>query len=329
MNDITSLPRISIVTPSYNQGHYIEQTIRSILDQGYPNLELIIMDGGSTDNTVDILQKYNDQITYWVSEPDRGQADALQKGFARVTGEIFNWINSDDYLEPGALHHIGSHFLHHPETQVLCGFTRCFYDDDNSTSHTYQMGVRSSATDTMLNVEMNQPGSFFRTDCVRAVGGINPSLRYIFDNELWFRFLHRFGVSGIRHTDQLIAQFRLHKSSKSVHDGFVLFERESKAIWTWMAKTYKFDAALQTCLLSEEQVASYQSEPWIGNQLHFQQVESHWCFYYLLDLMRGGHFSLARRGWSYGWKKNKLKKQWRKYASAGIKLFLFPGFFKR
>ena len=98
MHDLQlSYPKISIVTPSFNQGKYIEQTIQSVLTQNYPNLEYIIIDGGSTDKTVDIIKKYEQQLSYWVTEPDKGQTDAINKGFAKCTGEIFNWINSDDF----------------------------------------------------------------------------------------------------------------------------------------------------------------------------------------------------------------------------------------
>jgi glycosyltransferase involved in cell wall biosynthesis len=95
---MTQLPKISILTPSYNQGQYIEQTIQSILSQNYPNLEYIVIDGGSTDNTVEILKKYDQHITYWVSEKDRGQSHAINKGIEKCTGVLFNWLNSDDYL---------------------------------------------------------------------------------------------------------------------------------------------------------------------------------------------------------------------------------------
>src|SRR5437899_10290563 len=101
-------PRISIVTASYNQGKFIEETIRSVLDQGYPNLEYIIMDGGSQDESVDIIRRYEKHLAYWVSERDQGAADALSKGFARASGEIFAYLNSDDVSLPGALHSIGT-----------------------------------------------------------------------------------------------------------------------------------------------------------------------------------------------------------------------------
>ena len=101
--DNSEWPRISIVTPSYNQGQFIEETIRSVLLQGYPNLEYIIIDGGSTDNSVEIIRKYEPWLTYWVSQPDKGQTDAIQKGFNLSTGVVWNWLNSDDLLEPNAL----------------------------------------------------------------------------------------------------------------------------------------------------------------------------------------------------------------------------------
>lgn len=102
------LPRITIVTPSYNQGQFLERTIVSVLQQGYPNLEYIVMDGGSTDGSVDVIKKYQDRLTYWESGPDQGQSEAINKGFAKSSGEILGWLNSDDTLEPGALRRLGA-----------------------------------------------------------------------------------------------------------------------------------------------------------------------------------------------------------------------------
>ncbi len=115
------LPLISIVTPSYMQGKFIERTIQSVLSQNYPKLEYIIQDGGSTDTTLEVIRKYQSQLTYFSSEPDQGQADAINKGFSHASGEILAWINSDDMLTPQALHYIGSYFAQNPDVDVIYG----------------------------------------------------------------------------------------------------------------------------------------------------------------------------------------------------------------
>jgi len=125
-------PKISIITPSYNQGRYIEQTIQSVLSQNYPNLEYIIIDGGSTDETVDIIKKYESQLTYWVSEKDSGQTDAINKGFAKCTGYIINWLNSDDYYEPATLHRVANAFMNNKDCKVVCGTEWAFEDEVES-----------------------------------------------------------------------------------------------------------------------------------------------------------------------------------------------------
>ena len=108
-------PKITIVTPSFNQGQFIEETIRSVLDQNYPNLEYLIIDGGSTDQTIEVIRKYERQLSYWVSEKDRGQVHAINKGLARATGEIFGFLNSDDLYVPGTFEVVGEYFEKHPE----------------------------------------------------------------------------------------------------------------------------------------------------------------------------------------------------------------------
>ena len=156
-------PRISIVTPSFNQGKYIEQTIQSVLNQNYPNLEYIIIDGGSTDNTVEIIKKYETQISYWISEPDKGQTDAINKGFAKCTGDIFNWINSDDYYESGTFHKLAQQFTSDPSVNVVCGKEWGFNDQDPSDKIFFPGSVISSTVFETIRVGIiDQPCTFFR-----------------------------------------------------------------------------------------------------------------------------------------------------------------------
>ena len=232
-------PLISIIIPSLNQGRYIEQTIVSILEQSYKNVELIIIDGGSIDETVSIIKRYEKLISFWVSEPDRGQAHAINKGLEKCNGEIFNWINSDDILELDALQTIVNCFESNKNTHVVCGFTRCFFDQDNTTSHEYKMGIKRYVAETIAKVEMNQPGSFYKTSIVNEFGGVNESLRYVFDDELWFRYLCKYGTQNVLISDRRFAQFRLHGSSKSVGEGFVMFNTEITALYIDILKSSK------------------------------------------------------------------------------------------
>lgn len=246
------LPRISIVTPSFNQGPYIEQTIRSVLDQGYPDLEYIIIDGGSTDNTVQILRKYEKHLAYWVSEPDRGQSHAINKGLAVATGEVFNWLNSDDLLAEGSLAGIGSYFAAHPEADVLCGFCRIFDDATGATVRTDRMDIRQNAEETLLEPGVNQPSTFIRLRTVRELGGINDHFRYVMDLELWMRYLLANGLHRVRTTDDLLSHFRLHGASKTVgsstpmqaeelhlYQSLVNDARLPAGVLAWVHRTYQ------------------------------------------------------------------------------------------
>ena len=225
-------PKISIITPSFNQGQYIEQTILSVINQQYPNLEYIIIDGGSSDNTVDIIKKYESYITYWVSEPDKGQSDALNKGLIKCTGEIFNWINSDDYLEENALFEIAQAFNKN-NTDIVCGYSRIFNDKEKVTILEHRTQLFSSVEATMVEQKINQQGMFYRLDIIRELGGINPNLHYVMDLELWWRYLSSIGQKNIRLIDKLIAHFRIHDDSKT--GAFEQrFRNEEKAIWFYI-----------------------------------------------------------------------------------------------
>ena len=156
-------PKISIITPSYNQGMYIEETIRSVLLQGYPNLEYIIIDGGSTDNSVEIIKKYEKWISFWVSEPDEGQTNALNKGFNKSTGEIVAWLNSDDYYLINTFNKLIKFINENPSAFIYYGDLIFFHEKTDETEI-----VKSSSfniADQIRHKIIMQPGSFWRVSC--------------------------------------------------------------------------------------------------------------------------------------------------------------------
>ncbi len=200
-----SYPKISIVTPSFNQGQFIEETIRSIILQNYPNLEFIIIDGGSTDETIEIIKKYEPWITYWVSEKDRCQSHAINKGFAKCTGEIIAWLNSDDLYNKNILSKVASAFSEHPEMSLLHG--QCMHFDTE-----YDKGFLKGEDfdyleylSTFESFPVHQPATFFKREAVLQVGDLDEALKQSMDKDLW----QRLGLAGqIKFIPYHIASFR-------------------------------------------------------------------------------------------------------------------------
>lgn len=183
-------PRISIITPSYNQGQFIEETIKSVLLQDYPNLEYIIIDGGSTDNTIDIIKKYEQHISYWVSEPDRGQSHAINKGFERCTGEIIAWLNSDDFYLPGALKEVAAIFQKHRNIDLVTGAGLSYQSDTQQFIPVRACGTGVYPTRaTMLTKHgcIAQHSTFWRKRVLQQVGSIREDLHYAMDHEFFLR----------------------------------------------------------------------------------------------------------------------------------------------
>jgi glycosyltransferase involved in cell wall biosynthesis len=215
MPDGSPWPRVSIVTPSYNQGQFIEETIRSVLLQGYPNLEYIVIDGGSTDASVEIIHKYEPWLAYWVSEPDNGQADAINKGFAVATGSLIGWVNSDDVLVPSCLYHLAEAHVLHP-VRILAGPVIDF-DDDGYEQVIHQRGL------TFPNFvkfwegrrKYHMPGIFYPRALLEQVGNLDTSFRYLFDMDLMCRLLQ---IANVEYITEPLARFRLHPGSKTVSE---------------------------------------------------------------------------------------------------------------
>ncbi|MEO6456043.1 MAG: glycosyltransferase family 2 protein [Ginsengibacter sp.] len=219
-------PKISIVTPSFNQGKYIEKTIQSVLDQGYPNLEYIIIDGGSTDNTIDVIKKYESHIAYWISEKDKGQTDAINKGFAKCSGEIFNWINSDDYYEPETFKKLSTFFTSNPSINIVCG-REWGFNDANSADKILHAGsvIKNNVYETIRYGIIDQPCTFFRKKNIDEFFPLDISLHFVMDRQLWWNYLLKYGQQNILVTNEIFTNFRFHPQSKSSGEAD-LFEAE-------------------------------------------------------------------------------------------------------
>lgn len=207
-------PRISIVTPSYNQGQFIEETIRSVLLQGYPNLEYSIIDGGSTDNSVEVIQKYAPWLAYWVSEPDRGQSDAINKGLSRSTGEILHWLNSDDVLYPNALQAVAKAWVQFAPCHFLTGDGDYVTSDRSQTFYHIQARAYSFAEllDFFRGQYLPQPAVFFSRSAFQQVGGVTTDLAYAMDLDLWLRLRRQY---TLYHIPVCLAQLRSHAEAKT------------------------------------------------------------------------------------------------------------------
>jgi glycosyltransferase involved in cell wall biosynthesis len=212
-----SLPLISIIIPSFNQGQFIEETIRSIILQAYGNLELIVIDGGSSDNTVNVIRKYEKWVTYWVSEKDSGQASAINKGLALARGEIIKWLNSDDLLLPGALLALSTAYLKNRD-RFFVSPVEHFLDGTNKRRVFKPMNVthRELVEFWSGRLTWNDPGTFYTREVINKVGVIDDSYRYSFDYEFVLRVSKHFEVLYL---NKPAAAFRVHSNSKTISEG--------------------------------------------------------------------------------------------------------------
>lgn len=237
---MNEFPKVLIVTPSFNQAQFLEKTILSVLNQDYPNLEYIIMDGGSTDGSVNVIRKYEDRLAYWVSEPDNGQADAINKGWRMSHGEILAYLNSDDTYEPGAVRTAVETFLQHPEVYLVYGDMN-FVDAQGNVLeqfHAPDFDLRTFIGDSCY---IRQPTTLFKRAALQEVGMLDTRLHYALDYDLFIRICARFPV---RRIPRVVANFRRHPASKtmsgSATQGDHTFWPEERALLERVARNPQF-----------------------------------------------------------------------------------------
>lgn len=229
------LPRISIITPSYNQGKFLEQTILSVLNQNYPNLEYIVIDGGSSDNSVEIIKKYENYLTYWVSEKDKGMYDALNKGFSKSTGNILTWINSDDLLANHVLFTIQEVFEEYSQIEWVTGQNA--YIDEKGRNVGVAGSKKWSKLDYLLRRFrwIQQEGTFWRRSLWEKAGSyINTNYKLASDLELWSRF---FNVAELYSIEAVTGYFRMRSQNQKTQEQMECYLEEAECIIKNMPKT--------------------------------------------------------------------------------------------
>lgn len=237
---MSDFPKITVITPSYNQARYLDRTIRSVLEQGYPNLEYIIIDGGSTDGSVEIIRSYAERLTWWVSEPDKGQANAINKGLQRATGDWIAWQNSDDVYYPGAFHELAAAAAKHPEAGMIIGDMMLIDENDHPLRDIRYVKPSYKALLAEGMLLANQ-ATFWRRELQDELGLLDESYHYSFDYEWFIRLAKK---AEAHHVGRIWGGFRLHGEAKTSLNarGFqeendnILAGRE---LTSWQKKFYK------------------------------------------------------------------------------------------
>jgi glycosyltransferase involved in cell wall biosynthesis len=239
MPDGAPWPRISIVTPSFNQGRFIEETIRSVLLQGYPDLEYIIVDGGSKDQTLDVIKNYETWLAYWESKSDRGQAHAINNGFHKASGEIIAWINSDDRYAKRALGEVSLFFSDNPLVHSLYGDVQTIDKESNLIEE-----IRSHAPFDLTKLfgwmRCPQPACFWKRSALNEIGCLNEEMHFVFDLEFWIRIGLKYETA---HIARVLANLRLHKDTKTSNTS-IDFDIESREMYRRFCEAYDLPVEL-------------------------------------------------------------------------------------
>lgn len=221
---------VSIVTPSYNQAPFLEQTMQSVLEQDYPHIEYIVVDGGSTDNSAEIIKQYADRLAYWISERDSGQAEAINKGFARANGEILAWLNSDDYYMRNTVSVAVRCFEQNPDVVMVYG-DMLAVDGDGQTINVLKY-KQLSLEDLLCFQIVGQPSVFFRRSALEKTGWLEPSFHFMLDHHLWIRLAQE---GRILHVPQVWSAARYHPGAKNRAKA-AEFGREAFRVLDWAKK---------------------------------------------------------------------------------------------
>ena len=221
---------VSIVTPSYNQASYLEQTIQSVLEQDYPRIEYVVVDGASTDNSFEIIKRYNDRLAYWISEKDSGQAEAINKGFTRANGDILGWLNSDDYYLPGTVSAVVKCFEENPDAVMIYGDMMAV-DGMGQTINVLKYR-QLSLQDLLCFQIIGQPSVFFRRSALEKTGLLDTSFHFMLDHHLWIRLTQQ---GRILHVPRVWSAARYHPQAKNRAKA-AEFGREAFRVLDW-AKT--------------------------------------------------------------------------------------------
>jgi GT2 family glycosyltransferase len=275
-------PRISIVTPSHNQGQFLEETIRSVLLQGYPDVEYIIIDAGSRDASPDIIRRYEPWIAYWVSEPDRGQGDAINKGWRRATGEFITWLNSDDILLPGWARHCVLALATNPEAGFVCGDVTVI--DERSRPLAVMRSIHATLETMVANWQANplqQPGSLLRRELLARCGYLDERFYICMDFDYWVRLLTA-GIE-IHYAKHLLAGFRRHPESKTATPSIrsSRWQWETYQVWTKYVKEFSrvlparaHRPVLSTCWNEAAHNLFWRGDGWLGRRWAWEYVKA-------------------------------------------------------
>ena len=209
---IELFPKVSVITPSFNQGKYLREAPQSVVDQRYPELELIVIDGGSTDDSVAVIESFADSIHYWVSEKDDGQSHAINKGFEKATGDIICWLNSDDVFLPGALNAVAYFFEKNPDWRWLSAPSPKFGESQHVLDGIYEPPKKK--LEWLLHCPISQPSTFWRRSLYDKHGGLDQEFHFALDYEYWIRFI--FGEEELHFINRPLSAYRLHDVSKTV-----------------------------------------------------------------------------------------------------------------